>query len=317
MRVVLELVSGSGAGRRISLMRNQEVCIGQSAWSEFAVADDQHMADKHFRLETDLQVCRVFDLGSGKGTWLNDQAVASAVVRDGDRVRAGNSEFVVHIEGDVSHTGDRQQDLVKPARMPVAPKMQPINGNFTVGVCKTGLFQVSGRADVVGPDRLAQKLGEMQPLNAMVDFRRVEGASPHGFREMSYLFDWFGEAAALNSPVLLSSEDGELLPVILKGWRCNAIVCLFSNSEKQALATHLRSFVRTGDSRIVGICWPSILDVLLQHYRQDYVQGLMQPFAGLLVESSSEENVWHLYSRSDMSKTLEMIGLQKSDANND
>ena len=50
MRVILELISGSDAGHRVSLRRNQEVVVGQSAWADFAVSEDAAMAgQKHFR----------------------------------------------------------------------------------------------------------------------------------------------------------------------------------------------------------------------------------------------------------------------------
>ncbi len=312
MRVILELMTGSGARRRVSLMRNQEVVVGRSSWADFAVSDDPKMAEKHFRLETDLNACRLTDLSLGVGTFLNGQPVVSAAIRNNDLIQAGESQFLCHVEGVIDQP-DEPRELVRPVQAPQATKKPLSKGEFFTTTCKTGLYQAVGRTDAVQPAELVAKLGELQPLSMVVDFRRIEGASSPDNGQDNYLFDWLGDAAESNSPVLLHTSDGDLNSFVEQGWGCDAIICLFWHAEKQAVANHLRNFLRTADNQIIGICWPSILDVLLQHYHQDYVQSLMQPLAGFFMESATEEDTWHLYSKSDMSKTLEMIGLNRRD----
>jgi hypothetical protein len=320
MRVILELVSGSDAGRRVSLLRNQEVVVGQSSWADFAVADDAAMAEKHFRLETDLHACRVIDLSGGRGVWVNGEPAAAATIRNGDRIRAGRTDFVCHVEG---FSEDRSAqlptstpvpvpvppaELVRPLQTPAVPLRRLSDGRFKLRVCATGVYQFSGSVDSVPPAELVQGLARLRPLNAMVDYRRLEAATPVN-GELSYLFDWLGAAAEANSPVLLHASDGDLLSLVEAGWGRNAVVCMFWQADKQAVVSHLRSFLRTGQGQVVGLCWPNILDLLLEYYHRDFVQGLIQPLAGFFLECASDVNLWRLYSKADMSSTLRKLGL--------
>src|SRR5207244_970862 len=56
------------------------------------------MSGAHFAVECDARACRLRDLNSRNGTKLNGELVTQAVLRDGDRVHAGRTDFVVRIE---------------------------------------------------------------------------------------------------------------------------------------------------------------------------------------------------------------------------
>src|SRR5688572_29491128 len=103
MRVVLEVIAGPLSGRRFHLMRNQRLEVGSTAKAEVCIRGDSNLSPQQFALETDQQVCRVHDLGLQGTTLVNGQPVESAVVREGDEIRAGLSRFIVHVEGDASH----------------------------------------------------------------------------------------------------------------------------------------------------------------------------------------------------------------------
>ncbi len=45
------------------------------------------------------QECRVRDLASSNGTFLNGERVESAAIYEGDVIRAGNTTFTVHVKG--------------------------------------------------------------------------------------------------------------------------------------------------------------------------------------------------------------------------
>jgi hypothetical protein len=55
------------------------------------------MSGLHFVIECEEDVCRVRDLNSRNGTLLNGERITEASLKDGDKIRAGQSHFVVHI----------------------------------------------------------------------------------------------------------------------------------------------------------------------------------------------------------------------------
>src|SRR5262245_31014774 len=99
MRVVLEVHSGPTAGKKIWLRPGQALEVGRTELAEFVIAQDGQISSRHFALELDSQACRVRDLDSSNGTLLNGKRITEAIVKDGDRIFAGQTTFLVHIEG--------------------------------------------------------------------------------------------------------------------------------------------------------------------------------------------------------------------------
>lgn len=98
MRVVLKVTSGSYAGRSILLQRGQSLKVGRTEWSDFAVPIDDRMSGVHFSITAEEQGCRVRDLESTNGTFVNDARITEAVLEDGDRLVAGRTSFEVSVE---------------------------------------------------------------------------------------------------------------------------------------------------------------------------------------------------------------------------
>src|SRR5260221_590385 len=81
------------------------------------------MAGRHFTLECEETRCSLFDLGSRQGTMLNGGRVARAVLRDGDRIVAGQTKFSVRIEGvAIPSTEPEQVGTTAVAARPAVPK---------------------------------------------------------------------------------------------------------------------------------------------------------------------------------------------------
>jgi len=66
---------------------------------------DPGISRRHFEVQWDGSVCRVSDLGSSNGTRVNGQLVGSAMLRDGDRIDAGETSFRIEI---------REQEAIVP-----------------------------------------------------------------------------------------------------------------------------------------------------------------------------------------------------------
>jgi hypothetical protein len=98
MVVILEAVSGPVLGRRIEVRGGNIVRIGRTGKSDYPIIEDGYLSGLHFAVEFDGTQCRIRDLGSSNGTFVNGSRVTELVVQDGDSVVAGGSTFVIHVD---------------------------------------------------------------------------------------------------------------------------------------------------------------------------------------------------------------------------
>ncbi|HTD44315.1 MAG TPA: DUF4123 domain-containing protein [Bryobacteraceae bacterium] len=101
MLVILEAVSGPVAGRRIEVREGTSLRIGRSSKSDYAIGEDSYLSGQHFAVECDGAQCRVRDLGSSNGTFLNGDRIVERIVQEGDSLAAGRSMFTVRIQASV------------------------------------------------------------------------------------------------------------------------------------------------------------------------------------------------------------------------
>ncbi|XZE32849.1 DUF6931 family protein [Pirellulaceae bacterium SH501] len=102
MRVAITIVSGPSAGQRFVLKNGQAASIGKSAWNDFAVCDDDRMEETQFTLRCETSRSILASHPLAKNCHLNGNPLppnSQHVLRDGDKIAAGRSEFVIRIEG--------------------------------------------------------------------------------------------------------------------------------------------------------------------------------------------------------------------------
>src|ERR1051326_3304234 len=97
MHLVLEAVSGPITGKRIEAKAGQTASVGRTRKANI-VLGDKFMSGVHFEIKCGMQTCYVRDLNSRNGTKLNGTLITEAVVRNGDRVFAGHTEFIARVE---------------------------------------------------------------------------------------------------------------------------------------------------------------------------------------------------------------------------
>jgi pSer/pThr/pTyr-binding forkhead associated (FHA) protein len=102
VRVILEVAAGSHRGRKIVLRPGQEGTVGRTERADFAFPRDPLMSGLHFDLRSDSRGCVLRDLWSTNGTRVNGTRVTESVLGDGDQITAGETTFVVRIEGAVA-----------------------------------------------------------------------------------------------------------------------------------------------------------------------------------------------------------------------
>ena len=93
MRVILAVTEGSAAGKAVAIEPQHPCRVGRSDGAELPIANDGLLSRLHFVVECDETTCRVRDLDSTNGTFLNGQRITMAEIHDGDVVLAGSTAF--------------------------------------------------------------------------------------------------------------------------------------------------------------------------------------------------------------------------------
>jgi hypothetical protein len=307
MRVVMEFTMGPLQGRRFQLTRNQRLVVGNTAQADVVVRGDNSLAARHLALETDQAVCRLVDLSGKAATLLNGQAVESAVLRSGDLVQAGRSQFKVLVEGEDPIAVQQQGSaVVRPVPKPVKKDR---GGAYQSIACDTGLTRYEASCSAIEPAELAELLAAEFPPYVLVDNRRAGIAALSNLPTPQYLFNWLGDAAPAMSPLVLSPNEVPLADLLPQAWQKDALACFFANNSSVDAVQALRSSARVSQDRVMGICWPTILAYLLSHFRPDAVNRLIEPFRCILVEDPQVPDRWQLYAHESLDTFLSAYGL--------
>ena len=104
--MTLEVSSGPAAGHLIEVAAGVVVEVGRQTQA----LGDRHLSARHFAVACDGRQCRIRDLGSTNGTFVNGRRISETTLDDGDRVEAGQSTFLVRL---------RRVEAASPADPPV------------------------------------------------------------------------------------------------------------------------------------------------------------------------------------------------------
>lgn len=115
-RVIVEVPWGKLASRRAFIEPGASLSVGRSEPAGLVVGHDRQMSGLHFELTWDGARCRFRDLGSAKGTLLDGQPAREGEIAHGGWLRAGDTVFMVFIEGtdpgpDVALTANAPPEL--------------------------------------------------------------------------------------------------------------------------------------------------------------------------------------------------------------
>jgi pSer/pThr/pTyr-binding forkhead associated (FHA) protein len=123
MPVTLFLVSGPYSGQQIQIGARQLIRIGRTDRSDYPLPNDTYLSGAHFEIGWNEQQCRIRDLGSSNGTFVNGVKVDHVVVQEGDQISAGETTFVVRVtqgEPDAEPLARPAPAATPPAGIPVA-----------------------------------------------------------------------------------------------------------------------------------------------------------------------------------------------------
>ena len=272
MLVILEAVSGPVAGRRIEIRGGTIVRIGRTGKSDHAIAEDSYLSGLHFSAECDGTQCRIRDLGSSNGTFVNGARVSEQVVQAGDSVVAGGSTFRIHIELLPDITGI-ELPLLKTAATPVS---------------------IAARTMADAPGYSSAELtllnalyGSVEQVFAILDLSRDS--------RLPAFLNASGEAhepldAAGSAFVVALPAEAQLLHVLMKdGWGRGWGFYATSRSGLSEVRAHFISFVKLRTSSGAGLTFrfwdPRVLRALVPAMPQEEVDAFFGPCARMTVEA--------------------------------
>lgn len=96
VQATLKVVSGPAEGGLFRLTSGQ-TAVGRGELAEVTI-DDDSMSRRHFQITYRKLEFRLRDLDSSNGTFLNGSEVEEYALRDGDKIVAGETLFVFHVE---------------------------------------------------------------------------------------------------------------------------------------------------------------------------------------------------------------------------
>jgi pSer/pThr/pTyr-binding forkhead associated (FHA) protein len=318
MRVVLELMTGSGTGQRRLLRPGQDFCVGRTEFADLACPDDNRMSREHFRLNADDVGCLITDLGSRNGTLVNGQPLNGAVLlKDGDWITAGNSTFRVRVEDDDPDAAQTRHSTRFMDAPETSAVMKGLGGrlkaDFSAEQCASGLHLYSGEINEVPPAGLAELLSYNREAYVIVDTWKAGVSLSDLPVAPDPVFDFLDPAAVAASPVILAAyEFPGWTDIVRDAWGQDALVILLSKRDKDEVIPAIRQCLRPKAREcngIVGICWPSVLGAMLNYDQSGTIQPLLETFDIILLEMADLPEMWQMYSTSELLTQLQSFGL--------
>src|SRR5713101_3310446 len=92
MKITLRVIAGPHKGREFVFGGHDTFLVGRSKRAHFRLSTkDKYFSRIHFMVEVNPPYCRLMDMGSRNGTYVNDQKVSQADLKAGDRIKAGRT----------------------------------------------------------------------------------------------------------------------------------------------------------------------------------------------------------------------------------
>jgi Domain of unknown function (DUF4123)/FHA domain len=93
MPLIVESFSGPATGRKFDLLDAVTVTFGRTEKSRFVIPEDSHLSGAHFSLECRGAKCKIRDLSSTNGTFVNGVRITEADIGIGAVISAGSCAF--------------------------------------------------------------------------------------------------------------------------------------------------------------------------------------------------------------------------------
>ena len=100
MKVQLAVIEGPHSGRSFQFDAHDTFIVGRGTHSHFRLpSKDPYFSRTHFMIEVNPPLCRLFDMASTNGTFVNGRQVTEIDLHHGDSISGGDTTIAVAIEG--------------------------------------------------------------------------------------------------------------------------------------------------------------------------------------------------------------------------
>ncbi len=129
--VLLTVTAGPHAGKEYTFDCRDSFLVGRSKDAHFQLpVADPYFSRRHFLIELNPPRCRLLDLNSRNGVFVNGARVQSVELKDGDEIKGGETLFRVKVQGvpeepDRVTTIDLPPDANAPDTVALAPSPPP------------------------------------------------------------------------------------------------------------------------------------------------------------------------------------------------
>jgi hypothetical protein len=323
MQFLLEIRSGPNAGAKIPLTPGQPLRVGRNPKADQSFPDDKRMSSLHFAIDYSEKRCRILDLGSSNGTFLNGARAKEAILANGDEIRAGNTVFVIRMLPDEALPATPPQsehDSVpvpppNPEQIPTTPAAPPrLYGglpSFPARAPKFELSPVAPPQPSSRPPASAQRqprlqdllTKDFQPLYALLDASREPSVLKvilESKEEYQSLYEGpQGAQLAHFAPYLVRiPQKSPLLDTLVQqAWSKSWGVFLTCDKPLKDLRTHCRHFltVKLPDGSQVYFRYydPRVLRLFLPTCLPEEINQFFGPIKQFLLEAEDPQLALH------------------------
>src|ERR1043166_706450 len=127
MRITLTVTEGPHKGMEFSFDRHDTFLVGRSKHAHFQLpAKDKYFSRIHFMMEVNPPECRLIDMGSHNGTYVNGEKALTADLKEGDQIRAGHTILRLRVERDAPMSdAPSTTSFISEVPLPTSPRALP------------------------------------------------------------------------------------------------------------------------------------------------------------------------------------------------
>lgn len=239
-RLIMELRWGPMNGRKVSIPAGSSLRVGRTDMADLELAYDKHLSKVHFSLDWDGSRCLLRDLDSQEGTLVDGEALKEGEVSHGGWIRAGETDFSVHIE-----------DKIPPREDDNDPDDDELYTEDERWVRAERRAEEAKRLEAAGKALTAlREEAAKEPLFAILDAARSDrilellkqSVEPH-----QSLYEGIqGEPLSTVAPYLVGPfrEDSKLLDrLVMEGWGRRWGIYVTSREPFKEVRRHFRRFL--------------------------------------------------------------------------
>ncbi|EYF01418.1 DUF4123 domain-containing protein [Chondromyces apiculatus] len=271
-RLIVEVRWGKLAGTKAAIPPGGSLVVGRTDLSDLVVPHDTELSGSHFELSWSEGVCALRDLESLSGTKVGGEAVREAQVPHGGWIHAGETDFMVYVEG----------------RTP--PKKKELDAAEAAGE--------RARLDAAHEAlKFLRQKAEEAPLYAVVDGARdnriLAVLREHLERQQSLYDGLQGEVIEDIAPYLVGPmlpDSGLLERLAMEGWGKRWGIWCTSDEKFVEVRRHWRRFLmvdleESGERVYFRFYDPGVLRVFWGTCDTAQLTALSEDLTGLFVES--------------------------------